>query len=137
MKLAYRCVCALLLGTSALFSGTTGKIAGKILDEKTNEPIIGANVVVSGTALGGATDIDGNYFINNIPPGSYALRVSAVGYNPVNYNQIRVNIDLTTHLDVKISETVIDIGKEVIITAERQLVQKDLTATTAVVHADG
>jgi outer membrane receptor protein involved in Fe transport len=136
MKLAYRCVCALLLGTSALFSGTTGKIAGKILDEKTNEPIIGANVVVSGTALGGATDIDGNYFINNIPPGSYALRVSAVGYNPVNYNQIRVNIDLTTHLDVKISETVIDIGKEVIITAERQLVQKDLTATTAVVNGD-
>jgi outer membrane cobalamin receptor len=86
--------------------------------------------------MGGATDIDGNYFINNIPPGSYALRVSAVGYNPVNYDQIRVNIDLTTHLDVQISETVIDIGKEVIITAERQLVQKDLTSSTAVVSGD-
>ncbi len=136
MKLAYRFVLALLLATSALFSGTTGKIAGKIVDAKTNEPLIGANVVVSGTTMGGATDIDGNYFINNIPPGSYALRVSAVGYSPVNYDQIKVNIDLTTHLDVKLSETVIDIGKEVIITAERQLVQKDLTASTAVVNGD-
>lgn len=136
MKLAYRCVLALLLATSALFSGTTGKIAGKIIDAKTNEPLIGANVVVSGTTMGGATDIDGDYFVNNIPPGTYALRVSAVGYNPINYDQIKVNIDLTTHLDVAMSETVIDIGKEVIITAERQLVQKDLTASTAVVNGD-
>ena len=136
MKLAYRFVLALLLGTSALFSGTTGKIAGKIVDAKSNEPVIGANVVVAGTAMGGATDIDGNYYVNNIPPGTYALRVSAVGYSPVNYDQIKVNIDLTTHLDVKMSEAVIDIGKEVIITAERQLVQKDLTASTAVVNGD-
>ena len=136
MKLAYRLLFALLFATASLFAGTTGKIAGKIVDAKTNEPLIGANVVVAGTTTGGATDIDGNYFINNIAPGTYALRVSAVGYNPINYDQIKVNIDLTTHLDVKMSETVIDIGKEVIITAERQLVQKDLTASTAVVNGD-
>lgn len=52
-----------------LYAGTTGKIAGRVLDSQTNEPLIGANVSVKGTFLGAATDVDGFYTINNIPPG--------------------------------------------------------------------
>ena len=136
MKLAYRSLLALLLFASSAFSGTTGKIAGRIFDAKTNEPLIGANIIIVGTSMGAATDPDGNYFINNISPGTYELRISAIGYNPVNYDKVQVSIDLTAHIDIKLSETVIDIGKEVVITAERPLVQKDLTSSTAVVNGD-
>lgn len=136
MKLVYRASVLLLLFTDGLLAGTTGKIAGRITDAKNGEPLIGTNVIIIGSSMGAASDFDGNYFINNIPPGSYTIRVSSVGYNAVNYDQIKVNIDLTTHLDIKMTEAVIEIGKEVVITAERQLVQKDLTASTAVVNGD-
>ncbi|MCX6136009.1 MAG: TonB-dependent receptor [Ignavibacteriales bacterium] len=119
MKLVYRLTILTLLLAYCGMAGTTGKIAGRILDAKSNEPLIGASVIVVGTTYGGATDVDGNYYINNIPPGSY-----------------RVNIDLTTRIDLTLSEQVIQIGKEIIVTAERPLVQKDLTATTAVVGGD-
>ena len=49
-----------------LFAGTTGKLAGRVLDADTGEPVVGANVIIEGTYLGAAADVDGYYFINNI-----------------------------------------------------------------------
>ncbi|MFZ1685429.1 MAG: carboxypeptidase-like regulatory domain-containing protein, partial [Candidatus Zixiibacteriota bacterium] len=56
-----------LMGTF-IYAGTTGKISGKIIDKKTGEALFGANIIVLGTTLGASADIDGNYFILNIPP---------------------------------------------------------------------
>lgn len=136
MKHFYKVLLCAVFGFNALFGGTTGKISGKITDTKSGDPLPGVTIVLVGTSFGAATDFDGNYFINNLPPGTYTLKASAVGYNSATTEKIRVNIDLTTHIDMKLSEAVIDIGKEVVITAERALVQKDLTATTAVVGGD-
>jgi outer membrane receptor protein involved in Fe transport len=136
MKQFYKVLLLAVFGMSALFGGTTGKIAGKITDAKSGEPLPGVTIVLPGTSYGAATDFNGDYFINNLPPGTYALKASAVGYNSVNYDKIKVNIDLTTRMDMKLAEAVIDIGKEVVITAERAMIQKDLTATTAVVGGD-
>ncbi|MGE5805540.1 MAG: carboxypeptidase-like regulatory domain-containing protein, partial [Ignavibacteria bacterium] len=41
------------------FAGTTGKIAGKVTDKETGEPLPGVNIVVKGTTLGSTTDIEG------------------------------------------------------------------------------
>lgn len=125
-----------LLFASLLFAGNTGKIAGTIIDDKTGEPLIGVNVIVVGTSFGAATDFEGNYSIINIPPGTYSIRASALGYGSQTMQNLQVNIDLTTHADFKLAEEAVQLGKEVIITAERPLVQKDLTATTAVVGGD-
>jgi hypothetical protein len=57
-----------LVLAGAAFSGTTGKIAGTVKDKKTGEPLIGANIRLEGSALGAATNIDGSYFIINVPP---------------------------------------------------------------------
>ena len=46
-----------------LISGTTGKIVGTIKDAGTGEPLAGVNVIIDGTAMGAATDIDGTYYI--------------------------------------------------------------------------
>jgi outer membrane receptor protein involved in Fe transport len=136
MKQFYKVLLLAAFGMNTLFGGTTGKIAGKITDTKSGDPLPGVTIVLTGTSYGAATDFNGDYFINNLPPGTYTLRTSAVGYNTVTYDKIKVNIDLTTRMDLKLSEAVIDIGKEVVITAERALVQKDLTSTTAVVNGD-
>ena len=59
------------------FAGTTGKIAGKVIDATNGEPIIGANIIIVGTSLGAAADIDGNFFsMNN------ALNVLKLFFNP-------------------------------------------------------
>lgn len=59
---------AVLMMSDFSFAGTTGKIRGKIIDKDTGEPIVGANVIVDGTYFGAAADIEGEYYINNIPP---------------------------------------------------------------------
>jgi hypothetical protein len=118
-----------------LVAGTTGKIRGVVKDKRTGEVLIGANVRVEGTSLGAASDFEGTYNILNVQPGEYTLIVSMVGYEQVRVTNVKVQIDLTTTIDVQLSETIIE-GQEIIVVAERPLVQKDLTATTAIVSRE-
>jgi len=118
---------------SLAFGGSTGKIAGVVKDKKSGDPLVGANVRLEGTNLGGSTDYDGKYFIINLPPDDYVLNVTMVGYTPSKITGVRVRGDLTTAIDVELSETILQVGQEVVVVAERPLVQKDLTAKTAIV----
>jgi CarboxypepD_reg-like domain/TonB-dependent Receptor Plug Domain len=124
------------VGILPVLAGTTGKIAGIVKDKQTGEELIGANIVIEGTSLGAATNIDGYYVILNIQPGKYTLVASAVGYNKVAINNVNVSIDLTTTIDIELTSTVVEVGEEVVVTAERPLVVQDLTAKTAVVGGD-
>ena len=119
--------------SSFALGGSTGKISGVVKDKKTGDPIIGANVRLEGTALGATTDFEGKYFMINVPPNDYSLTVTYIGYAPSKTTGVLVRGDLTTTIDVEISETVLQLGQEVEVVAERPLVQKDLTAKTAIV----
>lgn len=119
-----------------IFAGTTGKIAGRVTDAKTGEGIPFANVIIEGTTLGAATNLEGYYTIINVPPGVYTLRASVVGYETKIVTNVRVNIDLTTRIDFELREKTVELGQEVVVTATRPLVQKDLTASTSVVGSD-
>jgi Zn-dependent protease len=74
---------ALLIASSILIAGTTGKISGTVVDAQTGAPLIGCNVILDGTNLGAATNLDGGYYILNISPGTYSLRASMIGYGSV------------------------------------------------------
>ena len=136
MKIFLTLFAMTLVSHLILFSGTTGKIAGTVTDANNNEALIGVNIVIIGTSMGAATDFEGNYSIINVPPGIYSLRASALGHGNQVVQNVRVSIDLTTNVNFSLSEEVLELGKEVVITAERPLVQKDLTAKTAVVSGD-
>lgn len=126
-------VLAVILCASGIaISGTTGKIAGIVTDASTNEPIIGANVSLKGTPLGTITDMSGFYNINNIPPGKYSLVVSYIGYRKTTVTDILVKIDLTTQINVRLGAEAV-VTSEVVVVAERPLVQKDLTSTSVTV----
>lgn len=126
---------ALMLCASLSLAGQTGKISGRILDGQTREAIPGASVVIEGTHFGAATNPDGYYFIMNVLPGTYTLSVSAVGYQKTVIRNVQVQIDLTTTIDAKLNATTIDVS-EVVVTAERPLVQKDLTSTSVTVSSE-
>ena len=115
-----------------LVSGTMGKIAGRITDKTTGEPIIGAHVVLKGLSAGASTNVNGEYFILNVSPGTYTLIVSMLGYETVNISNVLVAIDRTTTKSVALSSTIIE-GEVVNIVAERPVIDKDLTASEQIV----
>ena len=113
------------------FAGVTGKITGKVLDKETGEALPGANIIVDGTMMGSAADIEGNYTILNVPPGNYTLIASMIGYSSTKVKDVRVSIDLTTTVNFELSSEVL-VGEVVSIVAERPLIQKDVTASTKI-----
>jgi isoaspartyl peptidase/L-asparaginase-like protein (Ntn-hydrolase superfamily) len=120
---------AVLFSTAAVIAGTTGKISGKVLDAGTKEPLIGANVLIENTVMGASTDADGEYYILNIPPGSYSVVVRMIGYTSQRMENISVTVDLTAKADFKLKSTVIETKESVVVMADRTKVQKDLTSS--------
>ena len=104
-----------------------GKLAGRIVDD-TGAPRPGANVLLEGTQLGTATDLDGYYAVLNVPPGNYSVRYSIVGFQTQVVQGIRIASNQTTTQDVTLGEEIIE-GDEVIVTAERPIVDVSLTSS--------
>ena len=72
-----------------IFTQTTGKISGLVLD-KDNNPVIGASVAITETNIGTATDVEGYYYIINVSPGSYILKINMIGYKAVTVENVTV-----------------------------------------------
>jgi len=81
-----------LVSIPHLFAGTTGKLAGRVTDTDTKEGLFGVNVILEGTNFGAATDINGYYMINNIPPGDYTVTFSAVGYQKKSFTKVKISV---------------------------------------------
>lgn len=104
-------------------------------DAATGDPLAGVNVFLEGTPHGAATDKFGEYVILNIPPGDYTLRASYIGFATYRVQNIRVSLDRTTNRNFTMKTAVIE-GEEVIVVADRPLVQKDLTASQKITTSD-
>ena len=117
-------------------AGNTGKIFGTVIDKKTGEPLPGVNVSLSGTSLGAASDLTGEFIIINIPPGTYTVECSFIGYNTMHYEAVKIKTDETTILSVEMQETTMDLEEDIVVVAERPLVQKDLTSSKKVTTAE-
>ncbi|HMA62337.1 MAG TPA: TonB-dependent receptor [bacterium] len=128
-------VITLILIISTAMAGTTGKIMGTVVDKSTGQPMMGVNVQIQGTSLGAATDANGHYSIINIPPGTYTLRFSMIGYQTVRVTKVKVNIDLTTNIDVEMGTADIQ-GEAIEVVAEEKMIQKDITASSSRVSSD-
>lgn len=122
--------------SGGLWAGQTGKIAGRVIDAETSEPLYGVNIILQETSLGSATDLEGDYMIFNIPPGTYSLQISMLGYQKVTMTSIRVSVDRTTRLDFKLTSTTLNLGNEITVEAKKELIQKDLTSSSLSVSAE-
>ncbi len=141
-RLTVRCVALwLVLGLGGALParaeapGPTGKIAGRVIDATTGETLPGVNVVIVGTTQGATTDVEGYYYILNVKPGTYSVRASFIGFTPITTTNVKVVQDKTTTVDFSLQEEVIA-GEEIVVIAERPLVEADRTTTTAVVDAE-
>lgn len=103
----------IVAGTAATAQGI---ITGSVLDRATQEPVLGATVTVLDTKFGAVTDLEGKYAIRNIPPGSYRIRVSSIGYEPVVVSDVVVDRAKPVVLLSELIETPI-IGNEIVVEA--------------------
>jgi len=123
-----------------------GKLTGKVVAENTGEPLIYANIVITHimqgdkevaltVPLGGTTDFDGYYVILNIPSGRYIIKASIVGYTSIVMKDVKVDPDRTINLDFQLEPASININ-EVIVTARKEVIKADVSATQEIVSAD-
>ena len=105
-----------------------GKIVGHIKDKTTGDPLIGVNVIIEGTYLGAATDIDGDYTIVNVPVGEYSIKASMVGATSEVKTNVVVSSDRITEVDFALEQTTIQ-GQEVVVTAPRDILHKDVSSS--------
>jgi iron complex outermembrane receptor protein len=109
-----------LLLTCQLFAQDSGTINGHIKDESTGEALIRVNVIISGTTIGAATDLDGNYTIENVPAGTYTLVFSLIGYQSITEEDVVVIADQTAQLNVELSASAVELGNVTVYAASRR-----------------
>jgi len=129
--------CLVLFGLYQLgYTGETGKISGQIVAKDSGEPLPGANIVVQDMLLGSSTDLDGMYFILHLPPGKYTLTITYLGYAETHIENVRVRSDYTTRVDVEMEVEALELGDEIVVVANRPVIQKDLTSSTQFMDID-
>jgi len=128
-------LCVLLFFSSHTEAATTGKIAGKVIEQETGKPLLGANVTIVGTQYGAATDLNGDFFIINIAPGKYTLQATMMGFTAVKMENVLVATNATSNLTFKLSPQVIE-GEVVVVTADAISFKKDRTSSVRNVSAE-
>jgi len=108
-----------------------GKLRGRVTDKESGEPLIGANVTIDGTSLGASSDLNGDYIILSVPPGTYTVKASYIGYSPYTISNIRVLSNITETQDFALSSTAIQV-EAVEVVAERPLIQRNTTNTVRI-----
>jgi hypothetical protein len=108
----------LSLTANALVSQQIGTIRGTVRDKNTQELLIGATVQIEGTSLGAAADLNGNYKINNVPVGSYTIKASLVGYQPLSKFNVALSSGNDQVINFELSPNKTDL-KEVEITFDK------------------
>ena len=88
-------------------------ISGYVLDSESGEGLPGANVILSGTLMGTATNFDGYFVITEVPSGSYEVKISFMGFEPLiqtvnlrSGERFRQNFELTPQT-VELQEVVV------------------------------
>lgn len=113
-----------------------GRITGIVVDKTTMEPLIGVNVLIKGTYMGAATDMDGHYFIDNISPGEYDIEVSIIGYKIQLKTGVKVKARESQNIGFQLEESALAFGQEIVVIGQKPLLEVDITASEVTYSSD-
>ena len=99
----------------------SGTVRGFVYDESNGEPMLFTNVYFKGTTIGAATDVNGYYSISKVPPGSYTLMITALGYDTLT-KELSLKKDQIISENIFLKKSVIQI-KEFVVSADKQASQ--------------
>lgn len=116
-----------ILFSVVLFPQGKSILTGKIIDASTKETLPGVNVIIKGTYYGAATDLNGVFKIQDINPGTYTVEISFIGYKTLQYTGYTFEAGKTRTLDLKLEETVLTLGQDIVVVGEKPLVDVEET----------
>ena len=90
----------ILLLVLSTMTAMAGNIKGTVLDKQPKEPLTGATIQITGTALGVVADIDGNYTLN-VNDGTYTITVRYIGYKDILLNSIKVKAETLLNFEME------------------------------------
>lgn len=128
LRASYLALAMLLLAGLAL-AANTGVVKGKVTDKKNGDLLVGVNVQIEGTELGNSTDAEGKYEIINVPPGTYTVVASYMGYNEQKVTNVLVVQDNIVTVDFQLSNTVLEVGPTIEVTAKKWTPFSRITTT--------
>ncbi|MBK7105566.1 MAG: TonB-dependent receptor [Ignavibacteriae bacterium] len=118
-----------LFGSEGIHASNTGKINGLVIEAATKEPLIGVNIYIESLNRGTASDIDGKFIILAIPPGSYDVKISYIGYQTVIVSDVKIIIDRTTNIDVEMNKISIELEEEIVVSARKPPIAMDVSSS--------
>jgi len=141
MTVNYLCRYALLICSLFLLliageaQAQRGKLAGRVISAESAEGIIGCNIVIENTSIGAPTDLDGYFFIINIPPGIYNVSFTVIGYKTMIFRNVLINSGKTTELNAELEVTYLE-GEAVEVTYEKPPMDIQETSARSVVRQE-
>jgi len=105
----------MFLLTQTSFAQKTGTIIGTVKDKDSQELLVGVAVTLESTDFAVATDLDGKFKISSIPPKSYNIKFSAIGYKPLTLFNIVVNVGNANIINAEMEPTSKELGEVVVI----------------------
>lgn len=124
-------IVVLVMSVGFVNAQTRSRIQGTVKDAKTGEPLPGVNVLVVGTTLGAVTDLEGKYFVVNVPVGTYEVRASMVGYSSMLVKDVLVSLDRVATVDFSLEPSEIQ-ANEVVVVAQRNQLHQEVSGTQMV-----
>jgi len=108
-----------LLVLSFAVSSIAGSIHGSVKSTADQSELAGANVVIIGTKMGASTDLTGEYFINNLPAGSYSVKVTMLGYQEKIIDKVVIGVSESLELNlllipasIELEDVTVEVGGE-------------------------
>ena len=93
---------------NTLLADNTGVIQGKVTDADSKEPLAGVNILVLDSDRGAATDLNGNFFIPDLPAGTYRLEFDYIGYLNQKVTDIIVTSSKPVRVDMELKEQLLE-----------------------------
>lgn len=117
-----------MLATPAL-----AQVMGEVINEETNEPMVGAQVALSGTGMGTITNNAGRYVITDVEPGNYTLHVEMIGFGTIE-REISVQADEATVVNLELQPRALKLDQIVVTGQGRETARREIGNTVTSVN---
>ncbi|MDW7997298.1 MAG: TonB-dependent receptor, partial [Bacteroidota bacterium] len=112
---------------SLLAQQQTGTLVGRVVDAATGAPLRSVTVRLVGTTYGAITGANGEFMLRHLPPGTYVLEATLIGYKALRQSGVRIRPGDTVELLLRLEETALTLGQEIVVLGERPLIDVEET----------